>query len=377
MKRVLNSLQPVALAVFLSLVSSTAQAKEMLLDKLPDGSDFATRNDFLASVNFVADKDWVQLNSGEIIVGKLEELLDAEIFFDSDDLGDLVIDMKDVSRINSHSAKTIHLLNRGTYNGSFVYDNNRVVIGGKMFKLVKEDIVSITRYTNKERERWENDFGFGANIHSGNNNAKEFTGKFSSVRTEANSRLRMNYLGTIRSDSGGLDSRNHRFTGAYNIYYSASHFIRPVSIELNQSSPQNIDFQSTIGAQVGYDIFKDPYREWEVSIGPSWVYTKFDTVIDGYDHEESSFGISINSYFETELRKDIDLSHTYSLTTNNKASGGMIHHNLVSLSIDVTEVVEMEVDFVWDRTESPVAKKTGERPEKDDFRLSFGVGFDF
>ncbi|MCY9861499.1 DUF481 domain-containing protein [Vibrio coralliirubri] len=329
-------------------------------------------------MDFNSERDWVQLVSGEVIFGELEELLDNEISFDSDELGDLVIDIDDVARINSHSSKTIHLLKYGTFSGAFSFDGETIVIGQKMFRRAsKTDIVSITRFANNESERWENEIGFGANINSGNNSSKEFTGKMTSLRTEANSRLRMSYLGTVRQDTGGLNSRNHRFVGGYSIYYSTSYFLRPIALDVSQSTPQNIKLQSAFSAQVGYDIHSDIHRKWEVSIGPSWVYTKFDKVHDGIDSSGSSLGVSISSYYEVDLGKDMDLSHTYSLTTNNESAGGVMHHNLLSLSLDLTEVVEMEVDFVWDRTEKPVAKPSGDRPEKDDLRLSFGVGIEF
>lgn len=364
--------------LFISAALLSCATNANVLDNLPDNYAFATKADFINAVEFNIKKDWIQLISGEIIFGELEELLDDEIFFDSDDLGYLVIDLEDVARINSHSPKTIHLLKFGTFSGAFSFDGDMIVIGDQMFrKASKRDIVSITRFASTESERWENEIGFGANINSGNNSSKEFTGKMTSLRTEANSRLRMSYLGTVRQDTGGLNSRNHRFLGSYSIYYSASYFLRPIALEMSQSTPQNIKLQSAVSAQVGYDIYNDTERTWEVSIGPSWVYTKFDTVDEGLNSAGSSLGVSISSFYEMDLGKDIDLSHTYSLTTNNEAAGGIMHHNLLSLSLDLTEVVEMEVDFVWDRTEKPVAKLNGDTPKKDDLRLSFGVGIEF
>jgi hypothetical protein len=35
------------------------------------------------------------------------------------------------------------------------------------------------------------------------------------------------------------------------------------------------------------------------------------------------------------------------------------------------------VSLVWDRTEKPPPNADGETPEKDDFRLLIGIGFEF
>ena len=46
-------------------------------------------------------KDWVRLNSGEWIHGKIELIRDLSMEFDSDDLDDLVIDWSDIAAFRS------------------------------------------------------------------------------------------------------------------------------------------------------------------------------------------------------------------------------------------------------------------------------------
>jgi hypothetical protein len=58
-------------------------------------------------------------------------------------------------------------------------------------------------------------------------------------------------------------------------------------------------------------------------------------------------------------------------------AGRYTHHFLTSLSIDSFGPLDFDISFVWDRVQQPKAESTGIVPKKDDFRLIFGLEFDF
>ncbi|WP_210498221.1 DUF481 domain-containing protein [Vibrio crassostreae] len=367
----------VFVAVALSAVSMHAAAKPALIDTLPDGANFATQNDFRDSLELKSKKDWVQLKSGEILVGEIEELFEEELVFDSDDLGDVEIDLEDIERINSHSPQTIYLRNRGVFYGALTFDNNRVVIGDQMFDIEDGELVSIHRYAKEERDRWDNEATLSASLRQGNTENMELNAKLSAIRTANSSRVRMLYMGSFKRSEGSLDSRSHRFTGSYNIYSDSRRFIRPVYIDMLHAYAQNIKLQTSVGSQIGYDIYDSPKREWEVSIGPSWTRVRFDETEIGTPNQDSGFGVSLTSMFSTDLKKDVELSHLYSLTTSAENSGGWKHHNVLTLDIELTEIIDLDVDFIWDRTQNPQPTASGDSPEKNDYRLSVGLGVEF
>ncbi len=53
------------------------------------------------------------------------------------------------------------------------------------------------------------------------------------------------------------------------------------------------------------------------------------------------------------------------------------HHAVATVSVDMTKVLDLDVTFIWDRVGKPERDADGDTPEKDDFRLLVGVGFDF
>ncbi|MDG1985141.1 MAG: hypothetical protein P8M11_11265, partial [Planctomycetota bacterium] len=54
------------------------------------------------------------------------------------------------------------------------------------------------------------------------------------------------------------------------------------------------------------------------------------------------------------------------------------NHNMVtSLSVDLTDDLELDVSFVWDRVNRPAADASGEVPLPDDLRTTIGINWAF
>jgi long-subunit fatty acid transport protein len=50
---------------------------------------------------------------------------------------------------------------------------------------------------------------------------------------------------------------------------------------------------------------------------------------------------------------------------------------VTSLSVDLTDDLELDVSFVWDRVNEPAANANGVVPLPDDFRTTVGVSWTF
>ena len=48
-----------------------------------------------------------------------------------------------------------------------------------------------------------------------------------------------------------------------------------------------------------------------------------------------------------------------------------------TLEIDLTRRLDLDVSFIWDRTENPQADAGGVEPQKNDFRLNLSLGVKF
>ena len=52
-------------------------------------------------------------------------------------------------------------------------------------------------------------------------------------------------------------------------------------------------------------------------------------------------------------------------------------HLATTLSLDLFKNLDLDVTFVWDRVGLPRPDSDGDFPERDDYRLSVGVSWDF
>lgn len=336
------------------------------------------QQDYFSALDLDDDKDWIQLDSGEVVQGELEELYQKEVLFDSDELDDLNIDIDDIQRLRTANWFQVNLRGLGVVRGRLMVDKDGVTIVGKDTHYAsRQDVISVYRVAEREADRWENKATLSANIASGNTNTLEINGKLNSERKTALNRTIITYLGVISESNDETTARNHRVTLSHDLYKHHDWFFRPILADFYHAPLKNIKLQSQLASQVGYIPVDDDDKKWELSIGPSWQQTRFEEVTEGSSNKESSLGLSFGSNFEIDITKDIELTHDYQMTLSQKKTGGYQHHNLLNLAIDITDDLDLDIDFIWDYTESPTADSDDITPDKNDYRLVIGIGLDF
>ena len=50
---------------------------------------------------------------------------------------------------------------------------------------------------------------------------------------------------------------------------------------------------------------------------------------------------------------------------------------VTGLEIELSKFFDLDISFVWDRTENPAENAEGIAPEKDDYRVIVGLGFEY
>ena len=73
----------------------------------------------------------------------------------------------------------------------------------------------------------------------------------------------------------------------------------------------------------------------------------------------------------------MDYDLLVNMTFLNEESGQYQHHIVSTLSTDLIGSVDLNVGFIWERTEKPQETADGSFPEKDDFRLLVSIDYDF
>jgi len=100
-------------------------------------------------------------------------------------------------------------------------------------------------------------------------------------------------------------------------------------------------------------------------------------VAAGESATESTAAVWAGTTYTNELTKDIDDTADYRFLVVKPEAGRYTHHFLTGVSIDSLGPLDVDLSFVWDRVQEPRPESSGVVPEKDDYRLIVGVGFDF
>ena len=323
--------------------------------------------------------DWVQLVSGEWLKGEIRGMYQDSMEFDSEELDLLSLDLEDITVIRSGQRLAVRFTGDRVARGKLLVQGNDVTVieGESQERFVRGDVLTVTRAAQTRRDYWSGDITIGGNFRSGNTDQTEFSTSIALQRRTVESRITLDYLANFTRNNGIESANNHRLKLNWDRFMSDKFFIRPLFGEWYRDPFLNIDARFTGGTGAGYQLIDSKKTEWSVFAGPSRQATRYFEVEEGASDTESSWALSIGTDYETELTKWLDFTYNYSAQITSEAAGKYNHHMVGTLEFDLIGSLELDVSLVWDRIESPKPNADGSIPEKDDYRLILGLGYDF
>jgi putative salt-induced outer membrane protein YdiY len=323
--------------------------------------------------------DWVQLTSGEWLKGKIKRLYDRKLEFDSKKLKLQEFDWKDVRQLRGPRIFGIRLTGPITVNGMLQITENKVIVTNEGDQQVfdRDRVFAIVPKAERRVKLWSGKMSFGFNFSEGNTDEMDYSAKANLKRRTSETRFVMDYLGNITQTNSVETINNHRLQGSYDLIKTRKIFYRPVFSEIYHDPFKNIKARVFLGIGAGYHIIDTPDTQWTVGGGPAYLTTRFDSVEPGENSSEWSPALAAGTNFDSELTKRIDFIFKYTFQILNEASGTYTHHSITTLETELTEWLDFDTSFVWDRTQDPTPEADGTVPEKDDFYFIFSLGIDF
>lgn len=323
--------------------------------------------------------DWLELKSGEWLKGELKVLYNKKLEFDSDELGLHTFDWEDIKQIRGHHVHSVYLENGAVVVGVLSIANGKLVVtkGETVLEFDRSDIISFAQGEARESNYWSGRVTLGFNLRQGNTDQLDYSAKANIKRRTARTRMNIDYIGTISQVENIETINNHRLSGHYDVFVTRNFYYTPAFAEYFTDPFSNIKHRGTIGIGIGYQLIDTSKTDWNVTAGPAYQVTQFETVEAGENNEERTLALAAGTSFDTALSKAIDFKINYSFKFLDQASGGYTHHSIVALETELYKSLDIDISFVWDRTENPKTAADGSVPEKDDYRLIFGLGLDF
>lgn len=332
------------------------------------------------SASMLKEYDWIKLTSDEWLKGELTGFADRQFEFDSDQLDKLTFDQEDVAQLLTYQEHSLRLLDRRIVRGILEIDGNDVkVTRDNHTEIIQRYmVVSIAATTGlKEINYWSGNAAFGMTLREGNTNQKDVLIDLDFQRRTAQSRLINTYIGNFTEQSGSETTNNHRINSGFDWFLSNRLFWRVATIEYFRDRFQNIDYRTTLSTELGYMLFDNQDFSWEISGGPGYQITKFDSVELGEDDNEKTIVITAGSEFDWDVTSDINYILNYNAQGVSRAAGSLIHHLKTGLKVELIKNFNIELMYYWDRVEEPIADEVGIVPKNDDKRFVVSVGYEF
>lgn len=327
------------------------------------------------------DSDWVQTRSGEWLKGELRYMYEETLEFNSDEFGLQLIDWSDVAQFRGHGIKRLSI---ETPDGPIAVDglvdvNEKtvfVVAGNKTQEFSRGRLISIAPGATKEIDNWAAKIGLGVAFSRGNTDQTDITAKVNIKRRTPENRFVIDYLGNFSTSGSTQTVNNHRLNSFVDLFVARRYFWRPLFVEYYRDPFQNVDYRATVGTAAGYHIIDSPKTTWDISGGLGYRGTRYVSVQPGDSQKVTTPALVGGTYYETTLSKTVDFNGRYNFSIVNEDSGTYTHHAIATFETKLTDILDFDISFVWDRTQNPQVRADGTVPKQDDFQLllTLGVG---
>lgn len=330
--------------------------------------------------------DWVQLVSGEWLQGTVDRIRNDSLEFDSDELDDLKLDLEDVYAVLTAGPHTVSLEKRRIVTGEVAIRGFevRVRTAEGIESFTRPEIVGMVPGRPREANYWSGKISVGLSLQRGNTDTSELAGLADVTRETADTRANAKYNGAIGTVGDATTANNHRITGQGDVFVTRRFYVTVAYFEYFTDEFQNVDLRLTPAAGIGYDVVEDRPIEATMTLAVGAQYTRNVTPPQlSTERDRVTASIIAGVEFETDLTERVEWDGVYRLQLGVPDTSETNHHALTTISIDVWADLDFDVTFVWDRNQSPGFQQDASapggfsQPERNDYRLTAGIGWEF
>lgn len=325
--------------------------------------------------------DWVRLTSGEWLKGEIKSMQDDQLEFDSDEMDLQTFDWEDVSILISPHSSTVMFDDKTKAVGTLTITDDRVIVEGEEpIDVERGNVFAIVAGEPKEWNYWAGKVSVGLSLRGGNTDQADFNARITLKRRALKTRFILDYLGNIGKVEGVETVNNHRATANMDVFLTRRLFVRTPTAEYFRDPFQNVAHRAALGLGVGYDIFNrfnSKKHKWDVTVGPAYVHTWYDSVQPGEAPDESAAAAALSTRFNTDITKRTEFTFIYSGQVNSGTYNSLTHHFEAIFEIELTRLLDLDVSFIWDNVNDPAPRSDGTTPEKNDYRIILALGLDW
>lgn len=323
------------------------------------------------------DSDWLQLSHGEWIKGELVSLRDDTLKFDSDEFDEQSFDWEDVKELHTAGQVNVVFLNRNVVVSRISIIEDTVVLHDSNELASRFEVTSVVPSRSSWWALWEGRISLGFNVRSGNTNQTDLVIRYDTVNRTAFNRINIDYLGNFSKVDKKLTTSNHNADFNWSYFFNRRFYIVPLYYEFYNNPFKNIAQQHTPAFGFGYEVLKIKSVDWEVTGGLGYRYIEYNSVEAGKNPDLQSLIIPLATSLIIDITESTGLDLKYRINFDILNIENINQDFSALINVDITKFLELEVSFTWSRVGNPEPRSDGSIPEKDDFGLSAGIGFNY
>jgi len=325
--------------------------------------------------------DWIRLESGEWLKGRIQSMRDESLEFDSKELDELSIDFDDIAEIHSPRQNTFVFEDKIVASGTAVMKGDDLVIDvkGTPTTFDRKKLLVIIEGLPRERNYWNGGLSLGASWRAGNTNSFDFNSSAWVRRRDEFTRIRLDYLGAVGSVDDEVNTSNRRATLKFDWFLTRRFYLTPLWFDYYNDRFQNIEYRIIPAAGLGYEVLKRGSLSWNIVGAIGYQRTKFRTVEVGAKDVNQTGALILGTTFETDITKYVDFDFSYNVNIGVPDIDETNHHAEAVLSVDLYGPLDLDLSVIFDRNESPepIGGDDSTTPKKNDLRTVVGLGVDF
>jgi putative salt-induced outer membrane protein YdiY len=327
--------------------------------------------------------DWVRMVSGEWLKGEMKRMRDDNLEFDSDKLDMQNIDFADVTHVHSPVVNTYVFDDRISATGRAVITPDKIIVetdeGTKTF--LRSELESIVAGGEREKDWWSMKLRFGLTLNKGNTDQLTYDIKFNTRREDRMTLLDLTYNASFGQTGGTQNVNRHLGEEDFKVFLSSRWFVVPLFGQLFNDRFQNIQLRATPAAGAGVHIIDKPKVAWDFQTGVGYQYLNYldtTTLPVGSPNPQNDAFIPLYTYADFDITGDIDFTVSWLTNLVVTTIGNTNHTGKADLAIELTSVLDLDIAFLYLRTEDPAPPPDPMAPaiKKNDYQLVVGIALE-
>jgi hypothetical protein len=345
------------------------EALELARDQLVSGKDTVT-------LPFSDEYDWVRTTSGEWVRGRIDWMREDMMSFDSEEFGELEINMRDVAEIHAAGIHTYLLDDRTELIGPAMVTSSTLAVDTADGVVIRdrEEIFSIVEGGGRELDYWSADLDFGMALNRGNSNQVDVNLGVGITREDKRTLSELAYLLNLGYADRELNVSRHVLGFGNRVWLTRMWYVEPIVGQLLSDKFQDIRFRAQPAATAGVRFLYIPSTVlWDLAVGFGYQYLRLRDPFVGVENPQHDGLARFQTRARFELSPDATLAINWVTNLTFTNVGNTNHTAMSELLFEVTNVLYLQATFLYLRTEEPKPRADGTLPTKNDYFFTIGV----